>query len=102
MKAISEEVKLFSSQYEFVITTGGIGPTHDDVTMKGITCNITVVSSYILGIADAFDETLIAHPTLVKMLSKSLASSKDHQAFLKMTHVIMNLILLNHYWSIGS
>lgn len=33
---IAEEIKEFSAKYTHVITSGGIGPTHDDVTYEGI------------------------------------------------------------------
>lgn len=33
---ISSEVSTLSQQYTFVITSGGVGPTHDDVTYEGI------------------------------------------------------------------
>ena len=32
---IAEQVLLFSSAYNFVFTSGGVGPTHDDVTING-------------------------------------------------------------------
>src|SRR5882757_9092641 len=47
---ISGEVKQFSNSYDYVFTTGGVGPTHDDLTMDGI--------------AAAFGRQLRRHPDL--------------------------------------
>lgn len=52
---ISNEVRKFSHLYTYVITSGGIGPTHDDVTFEGV--------------AKAFEESTFPHPELVKICS---------------------------------
>lgn len=47
---IAETVRTMSAGHEIVITSGGVGPTHDDLTMEGI--------------ARAFDTTVVRHPVL--------------------------------------
>jgi FAD synthetase len=51
---IAETVKRFSERFDVVITSGGVGPTHDDVTMAGI--------------ARGFGTQVVTHPRLVDML----------------------------------
>ena len=35
-KTIVETVKILSKKFDYVFTTGGIGPTHDDITAQSI------------------------------------------------------------------
>lgn len=41
-EAIGSEVSEFSKRYDLVFTSGGVGPTHDDVTMEGVARGFTV------------------------------------------------------------
>jgi molybdenum cofactor synthesis domain-containing protein len=52
--AIAEEVRAASARYDVVFTSGGVGPTHDDVTLEGV--------------ADGFGVPLESHPHLVALL----------------------------------
>lgn len=36
LEAIAEEVARFARAYDYVFTSGGVGPTHDDVTIEGV------------------------------------------------------------------
>jgi molybdenum cofactor synthesis domain-containing protein len=36
IEVIAADVKAMSQQYDFVFTSGGIGPTHDDLTIEGV------------------------------------------------------------------
>ena len=47
---ISSYVRDFSERYDYVITSGGIGPTHDDITFESV--------------GAAFDEDVYVHPVL--------------------------------------
>jgi molybdenum cofactor synthesis domain-containing protein len=52
--AIAEEVRAASARHDVVFTSGGVGPTHDDVTLEGV--------------ADGFGVPLVQHPHLVALL----------------------------------
>lgn len=72
---IASEVRLFSQRYDVVITSGGVGPTHDDVTIKGV--------------AAAFEQQLQVHPEMLAYLKEmetnrsiDRSDSQEHDAHL--------------------
>jgi molybdenum cofactor synthesis domain-containing protein len=68
---IADEVKTLSDKFDFVFTSGGIGPTHDDVTIEGI--------------SRAFHVGTVVNETLKEVLEFKLGALSPEQ--LKMAEV---------------
>ncbi len=70
---IVEAVRDLSARYTHVFTSGGIGPTHDDITADAI--------------AEAFGVGIDFHPEAVAMLSKRYGNSDLTQARMRMARI---------------
>ena len=75
---IAESVARWSDRVDYVFTTGGVGPTHDDLTMAGI--------------AAAFDVSLIRHAELAEVLHSKLGERCNEDA-LRMADVPEGAVL---------
>jgi molybdenum cofactor synthesis domain-containing protein len=72
IELIGKEVAAFSQAFDYVFTTGGVGPTHDDVTMAGI--------------AHGFGLRVICHPELERRLRERHGANLN-EARLRMAEV---------------
>ncbi len=72
LDVIGDTVREFSGAFDVVFTSGGVGPTHDDVTIEGI--------------ARGFDRPVIRHPELEAGLRRYLGD-RLNAAHLKMAEV---------------
>jgi molybdenum cofactor synthesis domain-containing protein len=82
LAAIAEEVGQCSHRFHFVITSGGVGPTHDDLTMEGV--------------AQAFGRKLVLHPEIERLLTEHYRrryNERPPEAGLKMAMVPEGAVL---------
>ena len=70
---IVDTVNLLRKKYDYVFTTGGIGPTHDDITSESI--------------AKAFNVDLETNPQALAILKDYYKDSELTEARLKMTKI---------------
>lgn len=63
VEEISKAVRECAAGFDYVFTSGGVGPTHDDVTIEGV--------------ARAFDRPVVRHPELAAMLRGYFGGEAD-------------------------
>nr|XP_039272114.1 FAD synthase-like isoform X1 [Styela clava] len=79
IQEISNEVRIFSNAYDYVLTSGGIGPTHDDKTFDGV--------------ANAFNESVVANQTLVDLCTRYFGNKPMNSPEMKMAHIPESAVL---------
>jgi len=79
IELIGQEVAAFSKRYDYVFTSGGVGPTHDDVTIEGI--------------AHGFHLKVVRHPDIEQRMRRRLGGDVN-EARLRMANVPQGATLL--------
>lgn len=79
--AIVAVVRKMSAAYDYVVTTGGIGPTHDDITSSCL--------------AKAFNAPLILHEEAHQLL-RTHYGARLNEARLKMAHIPQGATLIDN------
>lgn len=79
IELIGREVAEFSRRFDFVFTSGGVGPTHDDVTIDGI--------------AHGFGLKVVRHPDIERRMRQRLGGDVN-EARLRMANVPEGATLL--------
>ncbi|TNN75764.1 FAD synthase [Liparis tanakae] len=78
-EVIAKEVALLSPQFTHLITSGGIGPTHDDVTFESV--------------AMAFQEELYPNPELARLVEEFFGVTDKNSAAMKLAMVPRSAVL---------
>jgi len=79
---IIDRVRAYSENYDYVFTTGGIGPTHDDITTASI--------------ARAFDAKLLRNPDAVACMERYYEPGSLTEARLKMADIPEGAVLIDN------
>lgn len=79
IEVIAAEVRALSSSHEWLFTSGGVGPTHDDVTLAGV--------------AAAFECTVVRHPDFEARV-RSQYGARLTDAHLRMADVPAGSVLV--------
>lgn len=77
---IAEHVRAMSAAYDFVFTSGGIGPTHDDLTLDGI--------------AAAFGRGVVESDSIIERLRRA-TGEEPNESQLKMAQIPAGATLLD-------
>jgi molybdenum cofactor synthesis domain-containing protein len=72
LEEIAREVRQCAQEFEFVLTSGGVGPTHDDMTIQGV--------------AIAFGRDVVRHPQLEAIIREHMGE-RANAAALKMAEI---------------
>ena len=80
IETIASDVKTMSRQYDFVFTSGGIGPTHDDLTIEGV--------------AAAFGRQVI-HSDAIESRIRRATHKQPNESLLKMARIPSGAQLLD-------
>ena len=86
-EAIVEAVNKLRSQFDYIFTTGGIGPTHDDITTACI--------------SKAFDVKVVRHPVAEALLLERYKPEDVNEARMKMANVADGATLIENPISVA-
>jgi len=81
MNVIADEVRTLSSTYDVVFTSGGVGPTHDDITIEAV--------------ARGFGVNAVVHPEFERLL-RNVYGAKTTEGHLRMALVPEGAELVSH------
>jgi len=76
---IAKAVRECASEFDHVFTSGGVGPTHDDVTIEAI--------------ARAFDRAVVRHPELEAMLRGYFGDDADAARMIGYAEALLHSVL---------